>query len=92
MCRHFVIGLLHRLRPAADVVSQLVWSEIRGSEPGPGLETDHVESGSRERESGHAAHSAEADDDDVGFLQTRRHGASLPPRLALAGRVLENIA
>src|SRR3989454_9270479 len=32
--RNFVIGLLHGLRPAADVVSQLVWCEVGGSEPG----------------------------------------------------------
>ena len=81
MCRHFVIGLLHGLRPPADVVSQLVWCEVGGSEPGSRLETDDFESGPRERKGSHATHSAEPDDDDIGLRQTNRHGASSLPAL-----------
>src|SRR2546426_11608910 len=85
--RNFVIGLLHGLRPAADVVSQLVWCEVGGSEPGSRLETDDFESGPRERQGSHPTHSAEPDDDDIGLRQANRHGAGPPCRLALAGRV-----
>ena len=79
MRRHFVIGLLHGLRPPADVVSQLVWCEVGGSEPGSRLETDDFESGPSERKGSHATHSAEPDDDDIGLRQTNRHGAALLP-------------
>ena len=91
MRRHFAIGFLHRLRPAADVISQFVGSEIRGSEPGSRLETDDFKSGPRERKRSHAAHGAEPDDDDVRLLQVNRHGRPPLSTLALAGRFFENI-
>ena len=61
-----MVRFLHRLRPASEVVAQLVGREVALGEPGARLETDHVEAGLRQRQSGDAAGGAEADDDDVG--------------------------
>ena len=68
------VGLLRRLRPAAEIVAQLVGREIARRQPGAGLDADHVEARARERERGDAADRAEPDDDDVGFLKVDGHG------------------
>ena len=66
--RDFVLRLLHRHRPVADVVAELVGREVALGQPGAGLEADHVDAGLRERQHGDAAGGAETDDDDVGVL------------------------
>jgi hypothetical protein len=55
MRRDFAVGLLGGLRPAAEIVAQLVGREIARREPGAGFEADHLEPGARERQRGDAA-------------------------------------
>src|SRR5438876_9406631 len=88
MGRNLLVRLLHRLRPGAVIVSQLVWSEVSGREPRARLETDHLEPRLREGERRHAADCAEADDDDIGLLQINGHGSSLPPISSLLRSLL----
>ena len=68
------VGLLRRLRPAAEIVAQLVGREIARRQPGAGLDADHVEARARERQRGDAADRAQPDDDDVGLLKVDGHG------------------
>jgi len=74
MRRNLAVCLLRRLRPAAEIVAQLVRREIARSEPGAGLEANNVKARARERQRGDAADSAESDDNDVGFLKVDGHG------------------
>ncbi len=74
MGRDLAVRLLRRLRPAAEIVAQLVGGEIARREPGAGLEPDHLEPCARERQRGDAADRAEPDDDDVGLLKVDGHG------------------
>ena len=82
MRRHFPVRLLHRLRPRAVVVSQLVRREILRGEPRAGLEADHLESRLRERQRRHAARGAHADDDDVGRFQVSGHDCAPAANIA----------
>ena len=68
------IRFLRRLRPAAIVVPELVGSEVTLREPGAGFQSDDLEPRLRQRERGDASDRAEADNDDVGFSQSSRHG------------------
>src|ERR1700719_1144277 len=45
MCRNLVIRFLHRLRPASEIVTKLIWGEVALSEPGACFETNHFEPG-----------------------------------------------
>jgi hypothetical protein len=71
--RNFLVRLLHTLRPAAIVVAQFVRREVATRQPRAGFETDHLEPCLRERQRHHATGRAEADDDDVGVLESGRH-------------------
>jgi len=72
--RDLAVRLLRRLRPAAEIVAQLVGGEIARREPGARFEPDHLEPCARERQRGDAADRAEPDDDDVGLLKVDGHG------------------
>ena len=72
--RRFQVGLLHRHRPAAHVVADLVGREVAPREPRARFEPDHVDAGARQRQRGDAADGAHPDDDDVGFREPSRHG------------------
>ena len=74
MRRHFLLRLLHRLRPVAHVVANLIGREVAARQPRAGLEADHVDAGLRERQHRDAAGGAEADHDDVGGLELSGHG------------------
>ena len=73
MSRHFAVRLLHRLRPCAVVVPELVGRKIFRGEPCTGFESNHLEARPRERKRGHAAGGTHADDDDVGGFQISGH-------------------
>ena len=89
---NLAIRLLDRVRPAAEVVAQLVGRVVRRRQPGTRLEPDDVDARLRERQRGHAARRAEADDDDAGPGELSRHGCRAPrPRSARAGLRRENI-
>ena len=75
--RDFAVRLLRRLRPAAEIVAQLVGREVARGEPGARLEPDHLEPGARQRQRGDAADRAEPDDDDIGLLKVDGHGRRL---------------
>ena len=77
MRRNFVLCLLHGLRPGAEIVPQLIGREIFRGKPAAGFESDHIETGLRERQHGDAAGRAETDHHDVSFFQSRH--ASQPP-------------
>ena len=76
VCRDLSVGLLHRLRPPAEVVAQLVWREVVHPEPRTGLEADDVEPRLRERQRGDTTRGAETDDDHVSGLEVNGHRAS----------------
>src|SRR5215470_15505510 len=71
------VGLLCRLRPAAEVVAQLVGCEVARREPGAGFEAYPFEACTCERQRGDAADRAEAHDDDVRLLKADGHGRPL---------------
>src|SRR5262249_447693 len=60
---NLAVRLLRRLRPAAEIVAQLVGREVARREPAAGLEPDYLEPRARERQRGDAADRAEPDDD-----------------------------
>ena len=75
--RRFAVGLVHRHRPAADVIPQFVGREVAARQPGSRFEADHLDASLRERQHGDAARHPQADHDDVGVLEPSRHGARL---------------
>src|SRR5580704_12981476 len=64
MRRNLAIGLLGRLRPAAEIVAQLVWRKIPRREPRAGLNPNHFEPGAGKRQGSHAADRPKPDNDD----------------------------
>jgi len=77
MGRDFAVCLLRRLWPAAEIVAQLVGSEVARGEPGTRLQPDHLEPGARQRQRGDAAYRPEPDDDDIGLPKVDGHGRRL---------------
>src|SRR5262249_54397906 len=77
MGRDFVVCLLCRLRPAPDVVAELVRCKIAPGQPRAGLEPDDVQPGLGEGRGGDATDRPESDDDDVSFLQSGGHRSCL---------------
>ena len=86
MRRHFLLRLLHRHRPVAHVVADLVGREVALGEPRAGFEADDVDARLRERQHGDAAGGAEADDDDVGVFEPSRPWRCVTPPCVLARR------
>ena len=84
--RNLAIGLLHRLRPAAEVVAQLVGREVRRRQPRARFESDDVEPGLCERQRRHAAGGAEPHDDDVGAAKLSGHAPACGSRTSSSRR------
>src|SRR5439155_23925926 len=80
--RDLLVRFLHRLRPAAIVVSQFVRRKITPRQPRARFEPDHLEPGLRERQRGDPSNCTKTDDDDVGVFQPGRH---TPTPLPCAG-------
>ena len=72
--RNLVLRLLHRLRPVADVVAQLVGREVVLRQPRARFKGNHLEAGLRDGQRGDASSGAQADDDDFGVFKPGRHG------------------
>ena len=79
MRRHFLLRLLHRHRPVAHVVAQLIGREIFLGQPRARFETNDVDAGLREGEHRDPARGAEANDDDVCVFESSGHGVLLLP-------------
>ena len=69
---NFVLRLLHRLRPGAEIVPNFVRGEILRLQPGAGLEADDIDASLSKRQHRHSASSAQSNHDNIGLLQ-RRH-------------------
>ena len=78
--RCFAVGLVHRHRPIAEVVAELVGGEVATREPGSRLEPDDLDPRLRQRQHGDASRHPEADHDDIGVFQPSRHDADLQAR------------
>ena len=77
--RHLAIALLHRHRPVAHVVADLVGCEVLAGEPGAGLEAYHAQASLGQRQHGDAAGGAEPDHHHIRSRQISRHrGRSRP--------------
>ena len=74
---NFAVRLLGRLRPAAEIVAELVRRKIARREPRACLQADHVEPGPHDRKGSHAANRSQTDDDDVRLLKVDGHGYHL---------------
>ena len=68
------VRLLRRLRPAPEVVPDLVGREVGRRMPAARLESHDIEAGARQREGRNAARGAKTDDDDVRWPLPSRHG------------------
>src|SRR5262252_2086421 len=77
MSRNLAVRFLGGLRPAAEVVTQLVGREIPRREPGAGLEADHLKPRPCQRQGSDAADGAKPDDNDIGLLKVDGHDRPL---------------
>src|SRR5262249_58568086 len=74
----FAIGLLDRVRPAANVVIDFIGPETMRVEPCTGFDSGDLQSGLAEGENRYAPSSAETDDGDIDRFQLDGH--QRPPR------------
>ena len=65
----FVLRFLHRLRPGAEVVSDLVGREVFRRQPRARFEADNLDACLGKRQDSDAAGGAHPDHDDIGLLE-----------------------